>query len=74
MLKRAEELKVKDSEPRPILLGRHLIQRGLQPGPEFGPILEQCFEAQLDGIFETEKRGLIFLEELLSRRDSTSIL
>ena len=74
LLKRAEELKVKDSEPRPILLGRHLIQRGLQPGPEFGPILEQCFEAQLDGIFETEKRGLIFLEELLSRRDSTSIL
>ena len=38
LLKRAEELKVKDSEPKPIILGRHLIERGLQPGPEFGPI------------------------------------
>ena len=61
LLKRAEELKVKDSEPKPIILGRHLIERGLQPGPEFGPILEQCFEAQLDGVFESEPDGFTFL-------------
>ena len=69
LLKRAEELKVKDSEPKPIILGRHLIERGLQPGPEFGPILEQCFEAQLDGVFESEPDGFTFLKDFLSNRE-----
>ena len=69
LLKRAEELKVKDSEPKPIILGRHLIERGLQPGPEFGPILEQCFEAQLDGVFESESDGFTFLQDFLSNRE-----
>ncbi len=69
LLARAEELQVKDSEPKPIILGRHLIKRGLQPGPEFGPILEQCFEAQLDGVFESEPDGFMFLEDFLSKRE-----
>ena len=69
LLKRAEELKVKDSKPKQIILGRHLIEHGLQPGPLFGPILEQCFEAQLDGLFESEPDGLAFLEDFLSNRE-----
>ena len=68
LIKRAEELKVKDSEPKPIILGRHLIERGLKPSPEFGPILEQCFEEQLDGTFKDLEGGLSFLDDLL---DST---
>jgi len=68
LLKRAEELRVKDSEPQQIILGRHLIKYGLQPGPVFGTILEKCFEAQLDGVFESEPDGLIFLEDFLSKR------
>ena len=69
LIKRAEELKVKDSEPKPIILGRHLIERGLKPSPEFGPILEQCFEEQLDGTFEDLKGGLSFLDNLLDSTD-----
>ena len=65
LLERAEELKVKDSEPKPIVLGRHLVDRKLEPGPSFGPILEQCFEAQLDGKFEDEPGGMDFLDSLL---------
>ena len=65
LLKRAEELKVKDSEPKPIILGRHLIDKGLKPGPEFSPILEQCFEAQLDGRFENIGDGIDYLEKIL---------
>ncbi len=65
LLKRAEELQVKDSEPKPIILGRHLVDRGLEPGPDFGPLLEECFEAQLDGKFSDEKGGCSFLENLL---------
>lgn len=69
LLKRAEELEVKDSEPKPIILGRHLIERGLKPGLEFSPILEQCFEKQLDGTFKDLNGGLSFLDHLLESRD-----
>lgn len=47
----AEELKVKDSAPKPLLLGRHLIDAGLAPGAAFAGILKSAFEAQLDGEF-----------------------
>jgi len=65
LLKRAEELKVKDSAPKPIILGRHLIEKGLSPGPNFGPILEQCFEAQLDGKFDNVGDGIDYLKKIL---------
>ena len=65
LLKRAEELKVKDSGPKAIILGRHLIQKGMKPGADFGPILKKCFEAQLDGAFDDLISGLDFLEKQL---------
>ena len=67
LLARAEELKVKDSEPHPIVLGRHLIDRGLHPGASFGPILKKCFEAQLDGTFAELEDGLSFLDEIIKQ-------
>ena len=69
LLKRAEELMVKDSEPKPIVLGRHLMDRGLEPGPSFGPVLEECFEAQLDGKFSDETSGFAYLDSLLERNN-----
>ena len=48
---KAAELELQDSAPKPILLGRHLIERGMKPGPEFGVVLEAAFEAQLEGKF-----------------------
>ena len=65
LIKRAEALKVKDEEPQPIILGRHLIKEGKQPGPAFGKILQQCFDAQLDGIFEDLEKGTEYLKKLL---------
>ena len=65
LLKRANDLKVVNEEPKPLVLGRHLIERGLQPGPGFGPILKKCFEAQLDGKFESERGGFAFLRQIL---------
>ncbi len=67
LLQRAEELKIKDSEPKPILLGRHLIERGMKPGAEFGPLLEQCFDAQLDGTFTDLDSGLDYLNQLIAK-------
>jgi len=35
----------------PILMGRHLIEKGFKPGPEMGKILKRAFEAQIEGEF-----------------------
>ena len=51
LLAKAEELRVQDSAPKPILLGRHLIAAGMKPGKEFKAILHEAFEAQLEGQF-----------------------
>ena len=48
---KAEELRVQDSAPKPILQGRHLIAAGMTPGREFKAILHEAFEAQLEGRF-----------------------
>ena len=48
---RAAELKVQSSAPKPILLGRHLIELGMEPGKDFGRILDAAFDAQLEGKF-----------------------
>jgi len=65
LLLRAEALTLADHRPAPLVLGRHLVARGLEPGPRFGPILERCFEAQLDGEFTSLEGALAYLERLL---------
>jgi tRNA nucleotidyltransferase (CCA-adding enzyme) len=65
ILERARSLELADHRPTALVLGRHLIERGLQPGPEFGPILDRCFEAQLDGAFTSLEGGLDYLDRLL---------
>lgn len=68
LLEKAAELRVAEAAPKPIVLGRHLIDRGLEPGPEFGPILEACFEAQLDDRFDDLEGGLAYLDEFLREK------
>lgn len=46
---RARELAVENEAPQRILLGRHLIELGLTPSPDFGRILDAVYEMQLDG-------------------------
>jgi tRNA nucleotidyltransferase (CCA-adding enzyme) len=60
---RASLLALEASAPRPIILGRHLIAMGRRPGPEFKPILDAAFEAQLDGVFTDEAGGLAWLRK-----------
>jgi tRNA nucleotidyltransferase (CCA-adding enzyme) len=46
---RARELQVEEKAPAPILMGRHLIEMGLAPGPRMGEITRAVYEMQLDG-------------------------
>jgi tRNA nucleotidyltransferase (CCA-adding enzyme) len=51
-LDRARALGVEHRPPGPILLGRHLLELGVKPGPRMGEILKSVYEQQLDGQFE----------------------
>ncbi|CAN5322680.1 hypothetical protein BH20ACI1_BH20ACI1_24280 [soil metagenome] len=42
-------LNVEHEAPKPILMGRHLIELGLKPSPKFKEILDAVYEKQLDG-------------------------
>lgn len=61
LLAKAAELRVRTEAPRPILLGRHLLERGQTPGPAMGVTLKAAFEAQLDGAFEDLSGALAWL-------------
>ncbi len=67
LLARAEELRVKDGAPRRLVLGRHLIALGYKPGPEFTAVLDEAYEAQLDGDFHDEAAGIAWLKERMER-------
>lgn len=51
LLAKAAQLHVRQSAPKPILMGRHLLAAGLQPGPALGRMLAAAYEAQLEGQF-----------------------
>jgi tRNA nucleotidyltransferase (CCA-adding enzyme) len=62
---RATALTLAQGAPRPILLGRHLVSLGLTPGPTFKKLLDEAFEAQMDGVFKNENDGLAWLKNHL---------
>jgi tRNA nucleotidyltransferase (CCA-adding enzyme) len=60
---RAAALELEAKAPKPIILGRHLLAMGRRPGPEFKPVLDAAFEAQLDGAFTDEAGGIAWIRE-----------
>lgn len=62
LLATAERLRLADAAPRPLLLGRHLLERGWRPGPAVGHVLDEAFEAQLDGAFADLDGALRWLD------------
>jgi tRNA nucleotidyltransferase (CCA-adding enzyme) len=48
-IEKVRALQIEKRAPEPILLGRHLIDLGLKPGPQFKSILDAVYEMQLDG-------------------------
>ncbi len=66
LLNRAQQLAVDHGAPLPIVMGRHLLELGVQPGPDMGRLLDDCYEAQLDGGFGTLEDGLAYIKSRLS--------
>lgn len=63
LMKVAKSLDVAFNKPEPILMGRHLLDRGIKPGPKMGEILKEAFEAQLDGEFADVDGALTWLDK-----------
>ena len=57
-LERARKLGVEHAPPPPIVLGRHLIDLGVAPGPKMGELLKALYEKQLDGEIASLDEGL----------------
>lgn len=58
LIERAAGLGVQNVPPAPLLLGRHLIEAGIEPGPEIGKLLRFVYEMQLDGKITTTEEAL----------------
>jgi len=56
---------VQHQPPPPILLGRHLIELGVKPGPRMGEILKAVYEKQLDGAVASLDDAIASARELI---------
>ncbi|MFM8475750.1 MAG: HD domain-containing protein [Planctomycetaceae bacterium] len=59
---------VTPATPPPLILGRHLIALGHQPGAWFREVLQTCHEAQLQGAFADEADGVAYLQRILAAK------
>jgi tRNA nucleotidyltransferase (CCA-adding enzyme) len=66
-IERARELEVTSHAPAPILLGRHVLELGLQPGPRVGEITKAVYEMQLDGRVTNLDEAKIAAQEIVRR-------
>ena len=64
-IERTRELEVEHRPPDPLLLGRHLIELGVEPGPAMGEITRAVYEMQLDGRVRSLEDAIAAAKSLL---------
>jgi len=67
---KAEKLAVYEQREKPMILGRHLLALGAEPGPYFKGVLGELYQAQLAGEFATVAEGESLAAELLRKKKS----
>jgi len=72
-LERARALGVEHRPPQPILLGRHLLGIGLDPGPRVGSILKAVYESQLDGVVTDLESALEEARRVIRRAETPDL-
>ena len=68
-IQRARELDVEQRAPEPLLLGRHLLALGLEPGPRIGEITSAVYEMQLDGRVRTVDEAIEEAKKIVGPAD-----
>lgn len=64
-IEKVRSLNVEKTAPAPILMGRHLMDLGLKPGPQFKKILDAVYESQLDGNVATLAQAISSAQKML---------
>jgi len=67
---RTQEFNLNRETIRPLIMGRHLLQYGVHPGPAMGRWLERLYERQLSGDFSTVDEGLSLFEQMMESNGS----
>jgi tRNA nucleotidyltransferase (CCA-adding enzyme) len=67
-LERARALGVEHAAPPPLVMGRHLVELGVKPGPHMGELLKQVYERQLDGDVRTLDEGIQAIRQMLEKK------
>ena len=65
-IQRSRELQVEQRPPDPLLLGRHLLDLGIEPGPQMGEITRAVYELQLDGRVRTLDEAIAEARKIIS--------
>jgi tRNA nucleotidyltransferase (CCA-adding enzyme) len=71
-IERARELSIERKPPAPILLGRHLLEMGVEPSPLVGEVTRAVYEMQLDNRVRTLEEAKRAARELLSKSGEES--
>ena len=69
-IERVRDLQVEKAAPKPILMGRHLIELGLKPSKFFGEIIQAVYELQLDGKINNLEDAVEEAEKLIGQTDN----
>jgi len=67
-IERTRELQVEQRPPDPLLLGRHLLELGVEAGPRMGEITRAVYEMQLDGRVRTLDEAISEARKLIDPR------
>ncbi len=70
LLAMARDMALAVDKPSPLMRGRDLVARGYPPGKTLGRMLDQAFEAQLDGAFSTREGAWEWLRRRFPREAS----
>jgi tRNA nucleotidyltransferase (CCA-adding enzyme) len=68
-LKKMESLGVADGPPAPLLMGRHLLEMGMTPGPRVGEILQTVYARQLAGEVSTLEAAQHVAREMMTEKN-----
>jgi tRNA nucleotidyltransferase (CCA-adding enzyme) len=66
-IRRSRELQVEQRPPEPLLLGRHLLELGIEPGPRMGEITRAVYEMQLDGRVRNLDDAMVEARKIINR-------
>jgi len=67
-IERVRELKIEQGPPPPLLMGRHVLELGLPPGPKIGEITQTVYEMQLNNSVRNLEEAKAAAQELIDNR------